>query len=95
MPGNFEMSVVGKTRGVRSVYLLERDGTVVDKMGAGPSKRILEFVGEVLFILQPRYWVLQCRGLILVFKCLGSQRVLVVEGEADFGALRYTLDKMT
>jgi len=42
------------------------------------------------------YWVLECAGGIVVLQMIDQDHALVVVGQAgaNFGALRYTMDKM-
>lgn len=45
---------------------------------------------------EPRYWVLECDGGIVVLQMIDPRHVLVAVGQAgaNFGALRYTMDKI-
>ena len=97
------IGTLAKTRGVTSIHVVARDGYVVEQStrDAVSQERITEFVVEGLSILEsfasnPQYWVLECSGGIVVFQIIDQGHVLVAVGQAgaNFGALRYTMDKM-
>lgn len=93
---------LSKTRGVTSIYVVSRDGYLLEhssKDDVAPE-RICAMVVEALDFLEsfapdPQYWVLECDGGILVMQTVDAMHVLVAVGQAgaNFGALRYTMDK--
>ena len=93
---------LAKTRGVTSTFLVTREGSVLEtstEPEISPD-RIGETVTEALDFLEafaagPQYWVLECNGGIFVMQTLDAHHVLVAVGQAgaNFGALRYTMDK--
>jgi len=96
------VSTLAKTRGVTSIYVVSREGHLIgqsSKDAIGPE-RISEIVVEGLVFLEsfaaaPQYWVLECNGGIVVMQTIDAGHVLVAIGQAgaNFGALRYTMDK--
>ncbi|CAN0068589.1 unnamed protein product, partial [Phaeothamnion confervicola] len=97
------IAILAKTRGVTSIHVVARDGYLVDQSSrdAMPAERVSEFIVEGLAILEgfaaePKYWVLECSGGIVVFQIIDARHVLLAVGQAgaNFGALRYTMDKM-
>ncbi len=62
--------------------------------------RIGEVVVEAMEFLEdfadnPAYWVLECAGGIFVMQAIDTDHVVVAIGKkgANFGALRFTMDK--
>ena len=53
------------------------------------------FAFLVAYAKNPAYWVLECTGGIFVMQALDDRHVLIAVGQAgaNFGALRYTMDK--
>ena len=97
------IATLAKTRGVTSIHVVARDGYLVDQSSRDTIsvERVGEFVLEGMSILEtfasnPQYWVLECSGGIVVFQVIDAHHVLVAIGQAgaNFGALRYTMDKM-
>ena len=95
-------AALSKTRGVTSTFLVSRYGEVLEhsKEPEIAVERIGETVVEGLdfltaFAESPQYWVLECNGGIFVMQTVDSDHVLVAIGQAgaNFGALRYTMDK--
>ncbi len=96
------VSTLAKTRGVTSIYVVSRDGHLIGEASkdAIGRERISEIVVEGLMFLEgfaaaPQYWVLECNGGIVVMQTIDNGHVLVAIGQAgaNFGALRYTMDK--
>ncbi len=97
------LAVLARTRGVTSIHILTPGGQVIEQTGLEglESKRFSEFVVEGMAILnsfasRPSYWVTECTGGILVLQTLSDEHVLVTVGQtgANFGTLRYTMDKV-
>lgn len=97
------IAVLARTRGVTSIHVLTTDGIVIEQTGLEglEAKRFSEFVVEGMTILnsfasRPSYWVTECTGGILVLQTLSEKHVLVTVGQtgANFGTLRYTMDKV-
>lgn len=93
---------LSRTRGVTSIFLVARDGMTVDSVVGDTitEERMGELVRESFdFLLayadSPEYWVLECGGGIFVMQTVDDFHVLVAIGQAgaNFGALRYTMDK--
>ena len=93
---------LARTRGVTSIFLVNRDGTTIDSVVKDniTEGRVGELVRESFdFLLayadSPSYWVLECNGGIFVMQTLDEDHVLIAVGQAgaNFGALRYTMDK--
>lgn len=93
---------LARTRGVNSIFLVARDGTTIDSVVKDDitESRVGELVKESFeFLLayadSPAYWVLECAGGIFVMQTLDDEHVLIAIGQAgaNFGALRYTMDK--
>ena len=93
---------LARTRGVTSIFLVSRDGTTIDSVVKDDvtEERIGELVKESFEFLaayakNPAYWVLECTGGIFVMQALDDRHVLIAVGQAgaNFGALRYTMDK--
>lgn len=95
-------ATLSKTRGVTSTFLVTAEGSVLEH-SANPEiavERIGDTVVEGLdfltaFAANPQYWVLECNGGIFVMQTVDPRHVLVAIGQAgaNFGALRYTMDK--
>lgn len=97
------IAVLARTRGVTSIHVLTTDGIIIEQTGLEglEAKRFSEFVVEGMTILnsfasRPSYWVTECTGGILVLQTLSEKHVLVTVGQtgANFGTLRYTMDKV-
>lgn len=95
-------ATLARTRGVTSIFLCSRDGTTIDSVVKDDvtEARIGELVLESFDFLtayaeSPAYWVLECGGGIFVMQALDDFHVLIAIGQAgaNFGALRYTMDK--
>lgn len=95
-------ATLSKTRGVTSIYLASRRGKILEHSSRDEisPERIAETVVEALDFLEsfadnPQYWVLECNGGIFVMQSVDDNHVLVAIGQAgaNFGALRYTMDK--
>ncbi len=95
-------TTLAKTRGVTSIYLVAREGMTIEAAANDQisEKRIGELVKESFEFLEafakdPAYWVLECGGGIFVMQKLDERHVLIAIGQAgaNFGALRYTMDK--
>lgn len=95
-------AALSKTRGVTSTFLVSSFGEVLEhsKDPEIDIARIGETVLEGLdfltaFAENPQYWVLECNGGIFVMQTVDAGHVLVAIGQAgaNFGALRYTMDK--
>ena len=93
---------LARTRGVTSIFLVSRDGTTIDSVVKDDvtEERIGELVKEsfeflLAYAKNPAYWVLECTGGIFVMQALDDRHVLIAVGQAgaNFGALRYTMDK--
>lgn len=92
---------LARTRGVTSIYLVTRDGLMIDAVGEEISEeRVSEIVREsfdflLAYAKSPTYWVLECNGGIFVMQTLDELHVLIAVGQAgaNFGALRFTMDK--
>ena len=93
---------LARTRGVTSIFLVSRDGTTIDSVVKDDvtEERIGELGKESFEVLaayakNPAYWVLECTGGIFVMQALDDRHVLIAVGQAgaNFGALRYTMDK--
>lgn len=97
------IQTLAKTRSVSSVFLLNREGYAIaeqvkDSIG---RERLSEFIIETVAFLEafasaPQYWVLECAGGIVVIQSVDSYHYLVTIGQtgANFGALRYTMDRV-
>lgn len=103
--GNLEnlIQTLAKTRGVSSVFLVNRHGYVVSSTAKDPlePERVSEFIVETVAFLEsfadhPQYWVLECAGGIVVIQSVDNYHFLVTigQGGANFGALRYTMDRV-
>lgn len=95
-------ATLARTRGVTSIFLVAREGTTIESVAkdAISEERIGELVQESFEFLEafardPSYWVLECAGGIFVMQKLDERHVLIAIGQAgaNFGALRYTMDK--
>lgn len=95
-------STLSKTRGVTSIFVVERSGHMLEHSSRDEvaPERISTMIVEALDFLEafasdPQYWVLECNGGILVMQSIDYNHVLVAIGQAgaNFGALRYTMDK--
>ena len=95
-------TTLAKTRGVTSIYLVAREGMTIETAATDQisEKRIGDLVKESFEFLEafakdPAYWVLECGGGIFVMQKLDDRHVLIAIGQAgaNFGALRYTMDK--
>jgi predicted regulator of Ras-like GTPase activity (Roadblock/LC7/MglB family) len=93
---------LARTRGVTSIFLVARDGTTIDSVVKDDvtEARVGELVKEsfeflLAYAKSPSYWVLECTGGIFVMQTLDDHHVLIAIGQAgaNFGALRYTMDK--
>lgn len=97
------IQTLAKTRSVSSVFLLNREGYAVAEQvkDAIGKERLSEFIIETVAFLEafanaPQYWVLECAGGIVVIQSVDSYHYLVTIGQtgANFGALRYTMDRV-
>jgi tetratricopeptide (TPR) repeat protein len=97
------IQTLAKTRSVSSVFLLNREGYAVAEQvkDAIAKERLSEFIIETVAFLEafanaPQYWVLECAGGIVVIQSVDSYHYLVTIGQtgANFGALRYTMDRV-
>lgn len=97
------IQTLAKTRSVSSVFLVNRDGYCVAEIvkDSISTPRITEFIVETVHFLEafapdPQYWVLECAGGIVVMQSVDSFHFLVTIGQsgANFGALRYTMDRV-
>ena len=95
-------STLARTRGVTSIFLATREGVTINSVVKDDitEARVGEVVKESFEFLEafasdPSYWVLECGGGIFVMQKLDSRHVLIAIGQAgaNFGALRYTMDK--
>lgn len=95
-------ATLARTRGVTSIFLVAREGATIESVvkDAISEERIGELVQESFEFLEafsrdPSYWVLECAGGIFVMQKLDARHVLIAIGQAgaNFGALRYTMDK--
>jgi predicted regulator of Ras-like GTPase activity (Roadblock/LC7/MglB family) len=95
-------TTLARTRGVTSIYLVAREGVTIDSVAKDEisEKRVGDLVRESFEFLEafandPAYWVLECAGGIFVMQKLDDRHVLIAIGQAgaNFGALRYTMDK--
>lgn len=95
-------ATLARTRGVTSIFLVAREGVTIESVAkdAISETRIGELVRESFefleaFAKEPSYWVLECAGGIFVMQKLDPRHVLIAIGQAgaNFGALRYTMDK--
>jgi tetratricopeptide (TPR) repeat protein/predicted regulator of Ras-like GTPase activity (Roadblock/LC7/MglB family) len=95
-------AALARTRGVTSIFLVARDGTTIDSVVKDEitEQRVGELVREsfdflLAYAKSPAYWVLECTGGIFVMQTLDADHVLIAIGQAgaNFGALRYTMDK--
>lgn len=95
-------TTLARTRGVTSIFLVAREGVTIDAVAKDniTEKRVGELVKESFEFLEafanaPAYWVLECAGGIFVMQRLDDRHVLIAIGQAgaNFGALRYTMDK--
>ncbi|MBI3925908.1 MAG: hypothetical protein HY319_10245 [Armatimonadetes bacterium] len=94
---------LAKTRGVTSLFICSREGHVIQHStrDAMTPDLVSNLVVDGLSFLEsyasePRYWVLECDGGIVVLQMIDPRHVLVAVGQAgaNFGALRYTMDKI-
>lgn len=103
--GNLEnlIQTLAKTRGVSSVFLVNRQGYCVSEIirDTLDRERVSEFIVETVAFLegyasQPQYWVLECAGGIVVIQSVDNHHFLLTIGQtgANFGALRYTMDRV-
>lgn len=103
--GNLDnlIQTLAKTRSVSSVFLLNREGYLVTEQRKDPldRSRLTEFIVETVHFLEafadsPQYWVLECAGGIVVIQSVDGYHFLVTVGQtgANFGALRYTMDRV-
>lgn len=103
--GNLEnlIQTLAKTRGVSSVFLVNRQGYCVCEIirDTLDRERVSEFIVETVAFLegyasQPQYWVLECAGGIVVIQSVDNHHFLLTIGQtgANFGALRYTMDRV-
>lgn len=97
------IQTLAKTRSVSSVFLLNREGYAVAEQvkDSIAKERLSEFIIETVAFLEafanaPQYWVLECAGGIVVIQSVDSYHYLVTIGQtgANFGALRYTMDRV-
>lgn len=95
-------STLARTRGVTSIFLAAREGVAINSSAKDhiSQERIGELVKESFEFLEAfasdlSYWVLECSGGIFVMQRLDDLHVLIAVGQAgaNFGALRYTMDK--
>lgn len=95
-------STLARTRGVTSIFLAAREGITINASSKDhiSQERIGELVKESFEFLEAfasdlSYWVLECSGGIFVMQRLDDLHVLIAVGQAgaNFGALRYTMDK--
>lgn len=95
-------ATLARTRGVTSIFLVAREGVTIEAVSKDtmPSERVGELVKEAFEFLETfsdnlAYWVLECSGGIFVMQRLDTRHVLIAIGQAgaNFGALRYTMDK--
>lgn len=95
-------STLARTRGVTSIFLVSKEGVTINSVVKDDISEVR--VGEVVkesfefleaFASDPSYWVLECAGGIFVMQKLDDRHVLIAIGQAgaNFGALRYTMDK--
>jgi predicted regulator of Ras-like GTPase activity (Roadblock/LC7/MglB family) len=93
---------LARTRGVTSIFLVSRDGTTIDSVVKDDvtEQRVGDLVKDsfeflLAYAKSPAYWVLECTGGIFVMQTLDEHHVLIAIGQAgaNFGALRYTMDK--
>lgn len=100
---NEAIAVLARTRGVTSIHIMTSEGQVIEQTfdeNLGPN-RFSDFVLDGLSVLRsfsarPLYWVLECTGGIIVLQALNENHVLVTVGQtgANFGTLRYNMDKV-
>lgn len=93
---------VGQTRGVTASLVVSRDPWLVHQVGQDGD--LQEALGEIAAGVQAlvgfadalQYWVLECADGIVVIQRLDDLHLLVVVGKsgANFGALRYAIDKL-
>lgn len=95
-------STLARTRGVTSIFLAAREGVTINSSAKDhiSQERVGELVKESFEFLEAfasdlSYWVLECSGGIFVMQRLDDLHVLIAVGQAgaNFGALRYTMDK--
>lgn len=93
---------IGQTRGVTASLVVSRDPWLVHQVGhEGSLDEALKEIAEgvhalVAFAEGLQYWVLECEDGIVVIQRLDDVHLLVVVGKsgANFGALRYAIDKL-